>query len=180
MTRPAPSKNCLHCGTVTGLGARFRYCSVNCQIWSRVEVRGENDCWLWTGAKNSNGYGQVRTAEGTFYVHRLAFATLNGDPGELDVCHRCDTPLCCNPNHYFLGTQAENMADMARKGRSGRAGNGRGDESPNSKVTTEVVREIRRLVEAGEASQYELAERFGIKQPTVNCIVKRRTWKHVA
>lgn len=114
------------------------------------------------------------------YAHRVAYATVHGDPEGLDVCHRCDTPLCCNPNHHFLGTQADNMADMTRKGRSSRTGNGRGNDSPNSKVTTEMVVEIRRLYESGQASQYEIARQFGIKQPTVNCIVKRRTWRHVA
>ena len=94
----------------------------------RVEKIPEAGCWLWTGsyhaerkyAANQYGYMTVKL-NGKWQAkncHRLMWIALHGDPGrKLEVCHRCDVPLCCNPAHLFLGTHKENMADSRRKGR---------------------------------------------------------------
>jgi len=80
-------------------------------------------CWEWSGAKRHGvGYGVVQ-ADGKFlYTHRLAYMICIGDiPPKRIVCHRCDNPPCCNPDHLFLGTHKDNWRDMMMKGRGGRS-----------------------------------------------------------
>jgi len=75
-------------------------------------------CWIWTGPKNRDGYGRS-TAQGIPYLaHRAAYELLVAPiPEGLKVCHSCDKPACINPEHLFIGTQADNINDSVRKGR---------------------------------------------------------------
>lgn len=81
------------------------------------------DCWIFTGAKDRDGYGQVhhaRTAKdlGVTRAHQMAYVTWKGEiPDGYFVCHTCDNPSCCNPDHLFLGTAQDNVDDMWSKGR---------------------------------------------------------------
>ena len=89
-------------------------------------VRMPNGCLEWTRSKDGHGYGQIRIAGKTVNTHRFAWAQANGSiPEGMEVCHHCDNPPCCDLEHLFLGTQAENLADMTAKGRRGVRGGAR-------------------------------------------------------
>jgi hypothetical protein len=122
------------------------------------------------------GYGLAHYDRGKkTTAHRVAWAIHTGElpPSDLQVCHRCDNPPCVNPDHLFLGTRAENMADMVAKGRSAR-----GERAWMSPLTEADVLEIVRLSDT-DLSQREIGERFGITQSSVAQIVHGKSWGHV-
>lgn len=88
------------------------------RFWPKVEKAGPGDCWLWTAGVDGHGYGKVKIEGRCLKASRVSWELHNGAiPEGLDVCHSCDTPLCVNPSHLWLGTQLDNMRDMAAKGR---------------------------------------------------------------
>lgn len=145
---------------------------------------GMSECWPWRGYLLPRGHGQIlvrsRGKWATALAHRVAWAIEHGacPPRDLCVCHRCDNPPCTNPRHLFLGTQAENIADMDRKGRRVTGNRPLGEDNNMSKLTTSDVVEIRRLCAAG-AAQRGVAARFGVTQSAVSVVVRRKSWKHV-
>lgn len=148
------------------------------RFWEKVDVRGADDCWPWTGATSRHGYGAMRRTGrrgGTsLKAHRYSAELAGMDIEGKSVLHSCDNPPCCNPAHLRPGTQAENMADKAARGRAPR-----GEAASNVKLTEADVREIRSRREAG-AMLHVIAEEFGTTTANVDHIVKRRSWKHVA
>lgn len=78
----------------------------------------ETGCHLWTGPCGQSGYGNLNLNKRRVLAHRAAWTSAFGPiPPGLYVCHKCDTPSCCNPDHMFLGTNIVNVADRVLKGR---------------------------------------------------------------
>jgi hypothetical protein len=132
-------------------------------------------CWLWRGMVVGSGYGMVRFERKMYPAHRLAWKLFRGEiaPG-LAVCHKCDVRTCVNPEHLFLGTHAENMKDMKKKGRSPH-----GDEHSRSKLTAKNVSRIKAMLAEGHMRVSEIARAFGVTHATIDCIGKGKTWRHV-
>lgn len=117
----------------------------------------------------------------TLNTHRVAYALAWGDPGDLLVCHSCDNKLCCNPSHMFLGTQADNVADMITKGRRvigvvPPERRPRGESHHGAKLTESDVRDIRRAITEGGATQRELAARYGVNPMAISNIRHGKRW----
>lgn len=88
------------------------------RLWSRV-IERPSGCKEWTGLTSTNGYGRIWANRKAYITHRLAWEITKGDiPSGLCVLHACDNPLCCNIDHLWLGTMADNMIDMSAKGRA--------------------------------------------------------------
>ncbi len=79
----------------------------------------EAGCFVWLGCMSTSGYGRVRSDGKTQQAHRVAWQQTNGViPEGMQVCHKCDTRCCVNPDHLFLGTNGDNIRDMVAKGRN--------------------------------------------------------------
>lgn len=126
-------------------------------------------CWIWVGRTAGGGYGRIENnGQKLLLAHRVSHELFVGaiPPGQL-VCHRCDNTLCVNPDHLFLGTHADNMADMARKGRSGR-----------TRLTEAAVIDIRSGRYLGQTHS-KIARSLGVSESTIRAIILKMTWKHV-
>lgn len=88
------------------------------RFWPKVKIGAPDECWLWQAKAQLRGYGNICGWGRPQYAHRIAYALGKGDiPEGAHVLHKCDVPLCCNPDHLFLGDQAINMKDRFAKGR---------------------------------------------------------------
>lgn len=154
------------------------------RFWAKVSRLADNDaCWEWTAATSEKGYGRFSLGQGRSpqVASRLAWELTNGPiPDGLCVLHICDNPPCCNPAHLFLGTTADNNADMLAKGRH-RSRNMQGDRNPHAALSWDDVREIRRVYVRGSRTlgSGALARRFGVSDSHILAIISGRAWQEL-
>lgn len=146
------------------------------KFWDRVNIKSEDECWEWKGAKSHNGYGLFSIRHATVIrANRMSWIIKNGFiPNGMFVCHKCDNPPCVNPSHLFLGTHSDNMQDMISKGRRGDL---TGENHGRHKLTRNQVEEIRNLYSTGKYSQEKIASMYGVTQGCISAAVRRYRWK---
>lgn len=146
------------------------------RFWPKVNKT--DTCWLWIANTNKKGYGRF-VADNLGHLvaaHRWSWEQARGPiPDGLCVLHRCDVPACVNPAHLFLGTHADNTADMLAKCR-GRNGGRRGEQIGNAKLTRLQVDDIRSRLETGQYSHRGIAALFRVGKSTIGRISRREQW----
>lgn len=133
------------------------------------EALAGGECWEWPGVRYPSGYG-VHHLNGSATAHRGIWIEMFGpiDPDTMRVCHRCDNPPCVRPSHLFLGTGADNTADMLEKGREYRV---YGDDHHNIKLTDAQCDDIRHLRREGLLLRV-IGERYGVDPSRVGKICR--------
>jgi hypothetical protein len=136
-------------------------------------------CWLWTASADNGGYGTIAAYGKVQKAHRVSWIMNKGKiPAGLNVLHRCDNPACVNPDHLFLGTQAENVADMVTKGRQ-RTVPRFGTDNPQAALDEETVWAIRAMLKMKLFSQIEVSRSYGVSPMTISRIANNQSWTHV-
>jgi hypothetical protein len=109
------------------------------RLADKIIINEVTDCWEFQGGKNNIGYGMIRDEKKMRTAHRVSYEELKGPiPQGMCVCHTCDNPICCNPDHLWLGTLKQNTQDMFNKGRAkpfggkGNAGGMTGKKMPTT------------------------------------------------
>ena len=144
-------------------------------FWQHVDKSG--DCWIWMGA-TTRGYGQTTIDKKHGYAHRFSWEFANGSiPNKKIICHKCDTPRCVNPEHLFIGTQADNIKDAIKKGRTKYKASF-GSKNGNSRLTELAVKDIKKQYAGGKTLR-EVANAIGVSKSTVWNVVSNKNWRHV-
>jgi hypothetical protein len=191
---------CKSCGvdfTISAAIARFYekkglnrgvFCSLKCKGVARLGVINQSvidansipepnsGCWLWLGAKHQKfGYGKIGYDNRKYQAaHRASYSVFNGEiPDGMLVRHKCDNPYCVNPDHLEVGTDADNMADMVRRGRSLKGG-----KNHNAVLNDTVVSDIKRRLFLG-SNQKTIAAEFGVWGSAIQKIQTGNSWRHV-
>lgn len=138
-----------------------------------AQIQKHNGCWIYGGLKDRMGYGIIRARQKNLFVHRVMYERHIGPIGDLCVLHKCDVPACCNPEHLFLGTRADNAQDKVRKRRQKY-----GAAVVGAKLNDSMILGIRRRAAEG-MSQSAIGREYGVSQSVVCEIIARKRWKHV-
>lgn len=137
----------------------------------------DKGCWLWKLRPATSGHGRLKVNGKMVYAHRISYLLYCGDiPMGLVVCHRCDTGLCVNPEHLFLGTSRDNSIDLARKGLSGpqlKPEAYEGKRRFGKEIDPQIAQAILRSYMESKASQRSLARKFGVSKSYVNKLLTR-------
>lgn len=145
------------------------------RFWSKVTVAEQLKCWPWNGSKDALGYGQFRMSGRTIRAPRVAY-WLRFDEWPVNACHRCDNPTCCNPDHLFSGSRADNMRDMVQKRRNK---TDRGEDHTGAVLTDAKVIAMRADYKTGATSLAKLGDKYGCSFSTAQRVIKRHNWRHL-
>lgn len=145
------------------------------EAFEKSVIKG-NKCWEWLGNIYPNGYGKfpcsingVRPS-----AHRISWMIHYGIiPPDKIICHTCDNRSCTNPQHLFLGTQADNIRDMHEKNRGMI-----GQTHVNSKLKKDDVIIIKKLLKDRQSHTF-ISKQFNVCRATITSIKTGKTWAHI-
>lgn len=141
-------------------------------------VRKTDTCWEWTAHIDKKGYGRFGIDRRARKANRVAWMLFRGPiPAGFHVCHSCDNRKCVRPDHLWLGTNAQNNADMMSKSRWRPF---LGSEHGRAKLRESDVVEIRNKYLSGGITYMEIAKMFGVSKSVIGTIIRRANWRHVS
>lgn len=151
-------------------------------FWDRVDKSGE--CWIWTAYTNKQGYGIIQIDGKKYKTYRISFFLANGYYPKLPmmVCHKCNNPICVNPNHLYEGNHKDNKRDSILAGTAYfgyKKGEQIGEKNNQAKLTEQDVLEIRSLRDWANMSQQGIADIYGVDRGTIRDICNYKNWKHL-
>jgi hypothetical protein len=145
------------------------------RFWSKVDIKGADDCWLWNSYRLPYGYGITYLCGVKGLAHRISYAISRGDiPSGKVVMHVCDNPPCVNPNHLRLGTLSDNAADAVAKGRMKSPKLSR-ERHPRAKLSQLTVQRLKLV--AGAMSCKKLGVAIGESESLVESITSGKSWR---
>jgi|TARA_R110000868_G_scaffold219514_1_gene470588 hypothetical protein len=149
------------------------------ELWKKVDKRGENECWEWTGYISESGYGRTQINDKSYYAHRVIFdlvypnvIKLNSPKNKKEsgfLMHSCDNRLCCNPAHLKVATLRENNEDCWEKGRRVMP---KGGEHHRSVFTNEEIKQVLEMHQLGQTAKH-IAQTMNKKRSTVKSLLYR-------
>lgn len=149
------------------------------RFWAAVDKNGPihpvvGQCWVWTGY--SVRYGRIKLGEKNVLAHIASYRIHHGTSSGYRVLHKCDIPICVNPEHLFLGTQADNVRDRNSKGRQAKH-----ERVGSAKLTKRKVLLARRLFVWGHPrlGYRGLGVRFGVCREAMKRAILEVTWKGI-
>ncbi len=136
-------------------------------------VETDSGCWEFVGGRTGSNYGVLYVGNGTCVsAHRLSYEIEYGPiPKGMFVCHTCDNPPCCNPNHLFVGSLQDNKVDEVSKGR-----HVYGEKVGNHKLFIDDVKAIRLLIKEGYSLSY-IGNKFGVTRQAIYRIKAGLCWE---
>lgn len=147
------------------------------RFWSKVKFpENPDDCWEWTAYKDKDGYGKFSINGEMFSAHVLSYGYYYGSIKDrrLLTLHTCDNRGCVNPNHLFLGTNADNVRDMVNKNRQAK-----GSQHGSAILTEEDVDEILAGIEFGKCkSVSDICQVYSTEYNTINGILRGKNWRY--
>ena len=136
----------------------------------------EDECWNWSGSKDSSGYGKLGTGKNILSAHRVAYTLYKGAiPAGLHVLHTCNNPACVNPAHLYAGTQKQNKQDSVRQNRHHKP---KGSLNGSALLNEAAVLKIKELL-ANKVAVPLIAKQFAVCCGTIYNIKAGTAWSHV-
>ena len=150
------------------------------RFWSKVDIRGPDECWEWHASRHTSGYGRFKLASyWTVMSNRLSLVIHTGEDNlHLMALHKCDNRSCCNPHHLYWGTYSDNIRDAVERGRW-RSGDQSGANNGAAKLTDQQFALVVTRLKQGWSNK-QIAEDLPVTHSMVSLIRCGKMWQSQA